>query len=437
MGMVTMAFNVVASASVITVGIGVYWDIDCIDSVSHVDWGSVKRGIGKNIIVFVRNEGNVDITLFLSTSNWNPPEAADYITLSWNYSGDSLEESEVVPVTLSLYVSASIEEIYAVAFDANMGAINGLTAEYSIPMAASISRTWTVDDDGHADFHTIQEAINAANEGDTVLVFSGTYYEHVVANKPLTLIGEEASTTIIDTEEQHVCLDITANYVNVTGFTMQNSGPYWGIYIFSNHTKISYNIITNNEYGVYPAGSNDTTIFGNNITNNRAGLYLVHSSYNKIYQNNFVNNTRHYGVTSSSNNLWDNGIVGNYWSNYEERYPDAKKSDDSVVWDTPYVITGSNQDNYPLTEPWSPPVMIKTLIRTVKFWSLNKGTENSLTSKLKGGLHHLETGDEDGAIHKLMIFINKVEAMKGKEVVIDKVDYLISEAQRIINLIEG
>jgi pectin methylesterase-like acyl-CoA thioesterase len=38
------------------------------------------------------------------------------------------------------------------------------------------TRNWIVDDDGSSDFQTIQEAINAASNGDTVLVFAGVYY---------------------------------------------------------------------------------------------------------------------------------------------------------------------------------------------------------------------------------------------------------------------
>src|SRR4030042_7035615 len=60
--------------------------------------------------------------------------------------------------------------------------------------------TWIVDDDGPADFSTIQEAINAADDGDTVFVRNGTYYEHIVINKTISLIGENPEDTIIDAE---------------------------------------------------------------------------------------------------------------------------------------------------------------------------------------------------------------------------------------------
>lgn len=69
-----------------------------------------------------------------------------------------------------------------------------------VKLAGTGPRTWIVDDDGPADFHTIQEAINAASDGDTVLVRNGTYYEHVMINRTLQLVGENRYSTIIDGE---------------------------------------------------------------------------------------------------------------------------------------------------------------------------------------------------------------------------------------------
>ena len=43
---------------------------------------------------------------------------------------------------------------------------------------------------GPGNYTTVQEAIDAANDGDTVYVFGGTYYENVIVNKRLSLIGE-------------------------------------------------------------------------------------------------------------------------------------------------------------------------------------------------------------------------------------------------------
>ncbi|HOS83245.1 MAG TPA: hypothetical protein PK445_11025, partial [Methanolinea sp.] len=49
----------------------------------------------------------------------------------------------------------------------------------------AMAETWTVCPSG-CNFTTIQEAINAASEGDTILVMAGEYHEHIVVNKTLT-----------------------------------------------------------------------------------------------------------------------------------------------------------------------------------------------------------------------------------------------------------
>lgn len=47
-----------------------------------------------------------------------------------------------------------------------------------------------VDDDGGADYTTIQDAIDNANQGDTICVGTGTYSETVSVNKAVTVTGE-------------------------------------------------------------------------------------------------------------------------------------------------------------------------------------------------------------------------------------------------------
>jgi len=47
-------------------------------------------------------------------------------------------------------------------------------------------------------YTTIQSAINTANPGDTIFVYSGTYYENVLVNKTLNLFGENKDITIIN-----------------------------------------------------------------------------------------------------------------------------------------------------------------------------------------------------------------------------------------------
>jgi len=119
------------------------------------------------------------------------------------------------------------------------------------------------------------------------------------------------------------------------------------------HNKISENNIHDNwGFGVrLEEASSLNTISKNNITNNPYSVVLHSSSNNLICHNNFIYNPAY---SYASVNTWDDGYPngGNYWSDYEERYPDAQELDGSGIWDTPYVIDSNNQDNYPLMEPW-------------------------------------------------------------------------------------
>lgn len=105
------------------IGIGVYWDSECEHVVSSIDWGMAEPGAVKNVTVFIRNEGNAPVTLFLETVNWNPENAAEYITLDWDYASQALSPREVIAVNLTLTVSPSIEGITSFSFDIIISAV--------------------------------------------------------------------------------------------------------------------------------------------------------------------------------------------------------------------------------------------------------------------------------------------------------------------------
>jgi nitrous oxidase accessory protein NosD len=78
-------------------------------------------------------------------------------------------------------------------------------------------------------------------------------------------------------------------------------------------------------------------------------MYITYSSENIILRNSFEFNN--YQVLNlESSNLWDGGEAtgGNYWSDFQTRYPDAEELAGTGSWNSPYVIDDSNQDNYPL-----------------------------------------------------------------------------------------
>ena len=100
-----------------TVGVGVYWDINCTMRATGIDWGLLEPGQNKSVIVYVRNESNVPVSLSLSTANWNPVNASNYITLTWSYEGQFLKQGDVVKVALTLLVSDQIKGVADFSFD--------------------------------------------------------------------------------------------------------------------------------------------------------------------------------------------------------------------------------------------------------------------------------------------------------------------------------
>ncbi|MEJ2242892.1 MAG: NosD domain-containing protein, partial [Candidatus Bathyarchaeota archaeon] len=67
---------------------------------------------------------------------------------------------------------------------------------------------------------------------------------------------------------------------------------------------------------------------------------------NLFYNNSFDNNQNVQITSTNYTEAWDNGTIGNYWSNYN-----GTDNNGDGTGDTPYIIDENNQDNYPLMEP--------------------------------------------------------------------------------------
>jgi hypothetical protein len=99
------------------IGVGVYWDSSFTNRTTAINWGTLDPGTQKSFTMYIRNEGNSAITLSQSTSNWNPSAASNYLTLTWNYNGQTINAGASVQVTLTLTVSASITGVSNFTFD--------------------------------------------------------------------------------------------------------------------------------------------------------------------------------------------------------------------------------------------------------------------------------------------------------------------------------
>ncbi len=182
-------------------------------------------------------------------------------------------------------------------------------------------KTWVVSSQGDADFQTIQAAINAVNSGDTVSVKKGTYYEHLVVNKTLSLIGESKSFTIIDGTGNGEILSVSASNVTISNFKIQNAGfgAYGGVAVkgSSNNVSVLNNTMVNNRHGVVvESGALNTTISNNFIYNTQPsyadGIRLF-SSQSLVNNNILTNESTAIGLDWAYGNIiQDNNVTGNY-----------------------------------------------------------------------------------------------------------------------------
>lgn len=171
--------------------------------------------------------------------------------------------------------------------------IGTLLLAFDVQPVSSDPTTWTVDDDGPADFHTIQEAINSPSVqvGDTIFVKAGTYYEHVVVNKTVSLVGEGPSVTAIDGNRIGRTVVVTADNVTISNLRIEKSGLR----------------VVDDDCNIFINGSG-TKILSNDIINAFWILVLIESSFNTIEYNNIMGGGRGILLGTST----DNTIAHNY-----------------------------------------------------------------------------------------------------------------------------
>lgn len=112
---------------------------------------------------------------------------------------------------------------------------------------------------------------------------------------------------------------------------------------------ISENTLTNNTIGIWINGATNTAFHANNLTDNTLYGIMFSQAYtstgNIFYSNNFINNPQQI-ATYGQHSTWDNGAMGNYWSDYA-----GNDLNHDGIDDTPYVIDANNTDRNPLAFP--------------------------------------------------------------------------------------
>ncbi len=219
---------------------------------------------------------------------------------------------------------------------------------------------------GPGNYTTIQDAINASSNGDTVYVYSGFYNENITIDKSIDIVGNGTLNTTINATGSETVINVTADWVNITGIKIINSGSselnfdagiklnnvkynkiedcnisnnLYGIYIVdSDNCTLKNNEVYNTTHtGIHIETSDDCTLIDNNVSFSNqginqwqyAGVHFDNSNENTI-ENNLMHNNPYYGLrfsNSHSNLIFINDIIFNCgdeagilieWSDYNE-----------------------------------------------------------------------------------------------------------------------
>lgn len=216
--------------------------------------------------------------------------------------------------------------------------------EISVSGAKSI----IVDINGNGNYTSIQAAINNSSAGDTIHVWNGTYYESLVINKSITLIGNNSKNTIINAGSSSNVIEISADWVNISNFSITSG--YDGIYL----NNVKYCSISNNNFtymnnGIHLLNSN-FNIFNNNIGyyTTSYSFYLRYSHNNKFKRNSgYIRFTNDCFFIYNSNN---NTFIENFCmsDNYGYSFLNSKNNTllNNSMLTTGLQITGDSIEHY-------------------------------------------------------------------------------------------
>jgi len=298
-------------------------------------------------------------------------------TFIWNYPTSNLVSSSPAVADGKVYVGSKDNKVYCL--DAATGAhvwsyTTGDCVESSPAVADGMVFVGSYDHVVYAfgnvirvpeDYPTIQEAIDAADPGATIIIAPGVYHESLVINKTLTIIGRTGSGPVHEGGGSGIAVIITDT---------------------SEVTIINF-VITHWDQGMLIVNSSDCKIYGNIFQENNVAINLTESSIiNTIYWNNFIDNSVQV-ITETSMNIWDNDYPdgGNYWSNHISTDlcsgPNQNEPGSDGIFDTQYTIVANNIDRYPLVKPFSPHDIGITNITTSKT-VVGQGYQLNMTAKI-------------------------------------------------------
>jgi parallel beta-helix repeat protein len=207
-------------------------------------------------------------------------------------------------------------------------------------------------------YKTIQNAIDNAENGDTIKVLKGRYNGDLVIDKSITIITESIEDVLINSSKKKTYLiDIVADSVSLEKLKLEDDTTtshrkaIIRISSEASNVKIIDSLINHsvNGYGIYTEGSYGTVIKNNTINDTR-GIYMGNSNLITIDSNRVLNCSNNPAIRIAKS--IGNQVVNNYISNCTYGIYASECSDTLIENNTIanneisgiYIVTGNENE---------------------------------------------------------------------------------------------
>ena len=173
----------------------------------------------------------------------------------------------------------------------------------------------TVSMNGGENYTSIQEAVNNAQNGDTILVNPGVYRENVKVNKEVLIISNSSEelndrTYVLGAISNDDVFFVNSSNVTISGFYISGgpSSQDWyevGIYLEgADNCSLINNALIFNDVGIALNGSQRNYINNNLAGMGYTGIALIGSNENELSDNWLATNDEGILMNSSVNNTF-------------------------------------------------------------------------------------------------------------------------------------
>ncbi|MFW6120374.1 MAG: right-handed parallel beta-helix repeat-containing protein [Petrotogales bacterium] len=296
------------------------------------------------------------------------------------------------------------------------------TGTVEIPSKAIIGRDILyVGGLGPGNYSKIQDAIDDANDGDTIFVYddSSPYKGYIHVDKSVNIIGENKYTTVVF-DDDYYCFSFDVDRINVSGFTLESTANCdYGIRIWETYNhSISNNIITGMGGGIDLTDSNNNSIMNNEIRDGGSGIDIENSLYNQIGFNKFLDNNcgvrlRDY---TKNNTVFDNSFENNGIAVWDFSYPNTFYG--NLINGKPLIYLVDEQDKILNDISAGEVILIDCINITIQNMEISNSTygielinsdkctivNNTIESNKYSGIHLIEDCDENSIINNNVNF---------------------------------